>query len=155
MTTPPPTEATVRAVAAAISRAEIHDDRMTSDPARLRAWADTCQPHGITDTSLACRAVDTHYTQPGAQTVRVGDFITTYRRLRVADGEADKGNQLSAGTGGIARDGEPVWDAYDQHGAINRLCTACGAASMEACVRNGRTQRIPCASRLSRKGRAA
>lgn len=148
-----PTEATIRAVAAAISRAEIHDDRMTSDPQRLRAWADTAQPHGITDTSLACRAIDTHYTAPGANTIRVGDFIATYRRLRATDGETDKGRQLANGTGGIARDGEPVWDAYDQHGAIERHCPTCEAAPMEACVRRGKVQRIPCATRLSRKGR--
>lgn len=154
-----PTEQTIRAVAAAISRAEIHDDRMTSDPARLRVWAEACQPHGITDTALACRAVDEHYTRPDADTLRVGTFVGTYRRLRAIDAETDKGAAVAALPAGdpqsgglpIAAEGEPVWAAYDQHGAIDLPCETCGAGEREACVNlaTNLTRKIPCTSRTA------
>ncbi|MGO3325339.1 hypothetical protein [Gordonia sp. (in: high G+C Gram-positive bacteria)] len=151
---------TVRAVAAAISRAEIHDDRMTADPNRITAWAETAEPHGIDDTALACRAVDAHYTRADADTLRCGAFIGAYRKLRALDGEEAKGaavGSLPPGNvdGGISADGEPVWDAYDQHGAIDRECPTCGAGEREACVNavNGKTRKIPCFARLRRTQR--
>lgn len=153
-----PTPDTIRAVASAISRAEIHDDRMTSDKARLGVWAETCQPHGITDTALACRAVDEHYTRADADTIRVGNFVSTYRRLRAIDAETDKGSAVAALPAGdpqsgglpIAADGTPVWAAYDQHGAVDLPCETCGAGEREACVNLATklTRKIPCVSRL-------
>ena len=158
-----PTEDTIRAVAAAISRAEIHDDRMTSDPNRIRAWADTSAPHGITDTALACQAVDQHYTAPGANTLRAGDFIAIYRRLRAQHAEAEKGNalhELPAPTtpdpqlGGLPIgdvDGQPIWHAYQHaYNAIAHTCPTCGAQPDDACINelNGRTRKIPCLTRV-------
>ena len=154
-----PTEVTIRAVAAAISRAEIHDDRMTSDPNRIRAWADTCAPHGIDDTEIACRAVDEHYTAPGADTLRAGAFIAAYRKLRRDRAEAEKGDLAALPSpdpqfGGLpigGADGEPVWVAYEQHGAIQLPCATCGAAPEESCVNTGtsKSRKIPCVSRLA------
>lgn len=143
---------TVRAVAAAISRAEIHDDRMTSDPNRISAWSETCEPHGIDETSLACKAVDEYYTRADADTLRCGAFITAYRKRRALDGEEAKAAELTAGSGGISADGQPVWDAYDVHDAIDRDCPTCGAGEREACVNpvNGKTRKIPCFARLRR-----
>lgn len=153
--TPPPE--TIRAVAAAISRAEIHDDRMTSDPNRIRAWADTCTPHGINDTAIACHAVDHHYTRPGVDTIRVGDFIAAYRKLRRDQAEADKGTQTAGpdrqldGLPIAGADGNPVWSAYEVDDAILLTCRSCGAEPEHACHNTitGGPRKVPCFTRLA------
>ena len=154
---------TVRAVAAAISRAEIHDDRMTSDPNRITTWSETCEPHGVDDTSLACRAVDEHYTRVDADTLRCGAFIGAYRKLRALDGEeakADEIHQLPSAAGDpqfgnlpIRTEGKPVWAAYEQFDAITRECPTCGARPEESCVNrvNNQTRRLPCLRRMKPK----
>lgn len=156
------TEHTIRAVAAAISRAEIHDDRMTSDANRIRVWADTCAKHGIDDTQLACQAVDAHYEQRDPDTLRVGTFIANYRRIRALAGEIDKGEQIAAAEiappdpqlAGLpigSADGKPIWTAYEHaHNAIAHPCTTCGAAPEESCTNpvNGKARKIPCIARV-------
>lgn len=148
MTTP--TAAAIRAAEVALSRAEIHDDRVTSDRHRIRVWADTITPHNIDDTAIVCRAVDAHYATPGADTIKVGDLITAYRRLRAERGERDKGDQLHSlpASGAIATPdpqlgdlpiggatGTPVWHAYEHaYNAIAYACPTCGAEPQEACI---------------------
>lgn len=154
MTDNMPTAEAVRAATAALNRANIHDDRLVADKTRIRVWADTMTVHGIVDTALACRAVDVYYAQPGAQTAKVGDIIAAYRRLRAEWGEREKAEDLreltSGGFAGINATGEPVWDAYEAHDAVDRECPSCGALPNESCVNpiNNQPRRIPCVSRL-------
>lgn len=153
MTARQPAADDIRAVAAAISRAEIHDDRMTADHTRIQVWAEATCIHGVTDTATACQAVDAHYTRPGADTMRVGDLIANYRRLRALEGEEAKARELTSG--GMATSGDPVWDAYEHYGAIDRECPTCGAGVRESCTNGVLTRRIPCAARQKRTGLGA
>lgn len=157
------TEDVVRAAAAALSRAEIHDDRITSDRNRIEAWAESMTTYACTDTAIACRAVDTHYSQTAAPAIKVGDVIAAYRKIRGEQAEREKGEAIAAlpappppdpqlgglPIGGV--DGKPIWHAYEHaHNAIRYACPTCEAQPEESCVNaiNGRARKIPCTARV-------
>ncbi|EAS0269327.1 hypothetical protein E7939_21790 [Salmonella enterica] len=156
MTTP--SADAIRAAGTALARAEIFDDRVTADKARIAAWAEAMDPHGI-DQADALEAVTAHYSAPGATTVRVGDVIAGARKVRRERAEREKGEQAAiAGPdrqlGGLpiaGANGTPVWSAYEQHGAIDLPCRTCDAEPNDACVNTvtGQTRVIPCISRLA------
>lgn len=148
----------IRAAAAAISRAQIFDDRVTADEHRIRAWAEAIQPFAI-DQADACHAVTAHYQASGADTIKVGDVIALARKLRGERAEREKGEAVAAiappdpQLGGLpigGADGTPVWSAYEQHDAISRPCPTCHAKPEEACVNasTGVARKLPCISRL-------
>ncbi|QOC56073.1 hypothetical protein SEA_CLOWN_75 [Gordonia phage Clown] len=155
------TDDDIRAAAAALARAEIFDDRVTSDDARNLAWAEAMAPHGI-DVADALAAVTAHYSKPGADTIRVGDVIAAARKIRAERAEREKGEQVSQASaitppdnqlGGLpiaGADGKPIWSAYDEHGAIGLPCTTCDAQPDDACINlaTGLTRKIPCMTRL-------
>ncbi|WP_439030245.1 hypothetical protein [Gordonia terrae] len=161
-------EAALLAAGTAIARAEIFDDRVTSDEERIKAWAEAMAPHGI-DKADALAAVTAHYSAPGADTIRVGDVITAARKIRRDRAERDKGEQVAQAAaitgpdrqlGGLPigqADGKPIWDAYDEHDAIELPCRTCQAQPDQACVNlaTGMTRKIPCLSRLSDGVKAA
>ncbi|AOE44338.1 hypothetical protein SEA_EYRE_58 [Gordonia phage Eyre] len=160
-------EAALLAAGTAIARAEIFDDRVTSDQERIQAWAEAMAPHGI-DKADALAAVTAHYTAPGADTIRVGDVIAAARKIRRERAERDKGEQVAQAAitgpdrqlGGLPignADGEPIWDAYEEHDAIELACRTCQAKPREACVNlaTHMTRKIPCLSRLADGVKAA
>ena len=159
MTTPPPAWA-IEAAGAALSRAEIFDDRVTSDRPRILLWAEALTKYGI-EAPDAIAAVTAHYQQAGADTPKPGDIIEFARKIRRERAEREKADDLVAlqpppppdpqfGNLPIATDGEPVWAAYEEWDAIEITCRTCGAAPREGCVNTatGTDRKIPCVSRL-------
>lgn len=160
MTNPPPAWA-IEAAGAALSRAEIFDDRVTSDRPRILLWAEALTKYGI-EAPDAIAAVTAHYQQAGADTPKPGDIIEFARKIRRERAEREKAQSLAAlppspspdpqfGNLPIATDGEPVWSAYEEHDAIEHPCRTCGAAPREGCVNTatGGDRKIPCVSRLA------
>ena len=157
MTTPHPD--LIRAAGAALARAAIFDDRITdSDQARILAWAQAMEPFAITQPD-ALEAVTRHYQKPDADTIRVGDLIADAREIRRQRAEREKGSpeQLpptppdpQTGNLPIPTGGTPVWEAYEQHGAIGRVCPTCDAKPEESCINlaTNMTRKIPCVARL-------
>ncbi|QAY17675.1 hypothetical protein SEA_MARTEENA_71 [Gordonia phage Marteena] len=153
-----PSEMAIRAAGTALARAEIFDDRVTADTARIQAWAEAMDPHGL-DQADAIAAVTAHYSAPGATTVRVGDVITAARKIRRERAEREKGEQAAIAApdrqlGGLPigdADGTPIWPAYEQHDAITVPCRTCQAQPDEACVNlmTQMTRKIPCTTRIT------
>ncbi|QGJ87616.1 hypothetical protein SEA_FAITH5X5_62 [Gordonia phage Faith5x5] len=154
-----PSETAIRAAGTALARAEVFDDRVTADTARIQAWAEAMEPHGI-DQADALAAVTAHYTAAGADTIRVGDVIAGARKVRRERAEREKGEQtaIAAGPDGQLAglpigqaDGTPIWPAYEQHDAITVPCRTCQAQPDEACVNlaTQMTRKIPCATRIT------
>ncbi|AOE45065.1 hypothetical protein SEA_ZIRINKA_67 [Gordonia phage Zirinka] len=153
-----PSEMAIRAAGTALARAEIFDDRVTADTARIQAWAEAMEPHGL-DQADAIAAVTAHYSAPGATTVRVGDVITAARKIRRERAEREKGEQAAIAApdrqlGGLPigdADGTPIWPAYEQHDAITVPCRTCQAQPDEACVNlaTQMTRKIPCTTRIT------
>ncbi|AMS03232.1 hypothetical protein PP487_gp73 [Gordonia phage Herod] len=153
-----PSEMAIRAAGTALARAEIFDDRVTADTARIQAWAEAMEPHGL-DQADAIAAVTAHYSAPGATTVRVGDVITAARKIRRERAEREKGEQVAIAApdgqlGGLPigdADGTPIWPAYEQHDAITVPCRTCQAQPDEACVNlaTQMTRKIPCTTRIT------
>ncbi|QWY84574.1 hypothetical protein PP496_gp65 [Gordonia phage Yeet412] len=153
-----PSEMAIRAAGTALARAEIFDDRVTADTARIQAWAEAMEPHGL-DQADAIAAVTAHYSAPGATTVRVGDVITAARKIRRERAEREKGEQAAIAApdrqlGGLPigdADGTPIWPAYEQHEAITVPCRTCQAQPDEACVNlaTQMTRKIPCTTRIT------
>lgn len=151
-------ESTVRATAAALSRAALLDDRITDgDPARIAAWAEVIERHGLEQSDLL-QGVARHYDRPGTTTIKVGDLVGEARECRRDRAEREKaqpaaiaapdtqlGNLPIAGA-----DGPPVPDAYEVNGAVDRPCATCKAGPMEPCINKitGSPRKIPCLARL-------
>ena len=156
-TTAPPPAWAIQAAGAALARAEIFDDRMTADRARTLVWAEAFTTYGI-EQADAMAAVTAHYQQPNPNTPKPGDVIELARKIRRERAEREKVAELPAIAAPdpqsndlpIPTDGEPVWSAYEQHGAIDLDCRTCGAPPNEGCVNTttGLDRRIPCVSRL-------
>ncbi|MGC5249630.1 hypothetical protein ACPXB3_22230 [Gordonia sp. DT219] len=165
MTDQPPPEWAIKAVAAALSRAEIYDDRVTSDRARIIAWAESFTRYGI-EQADAIAGVVAHYDQPGAQTPKPGDIIELARKVRRERAEREKADEVAslppaappdpqlAGLPIAGADGEPIWNAYEQHDAILRTCPTCKAEPETACVNlaTNMVRKIPCAARMKQVG---
>ncbi|WLP90238.1 hypothetical protein [Gordonia sp. NB41Y] len=160
MTNPP--DWAIKAAGAALSRAEIFDDRVTADRARILAWAEALATYGI-EQGDAIAAVTAHYQRAGADTPKPGDVIAEARKIRAERAEREKAEAMSAlptaavppdrQLGGLPIanvDGEPIWDAYEEHGAISRICPTCDAQPNEGCVNlaTGGDRKIPCVARL-------
>ncbi|QDM56417.1 hypothetical protein PP515_gp70 [Gordonia phage Sidious] len=153
-----PSEMAIRAAGTALARAEIFDDRVTADTARIQAWAEAMEPHGL-DQADAIAAVTAHYSAPNADTVRVGDVITAARKIRRERAEREKGEQAAIAApdrqlGGLPigeADGTPIWPAYEQHDAITVPCRTCQAQPDDACVNlaTQMTRKIPCTTRIT------
>lgn len=157
------TEQDIRCATTALGRAEIFDDRVTADRARIAAWAEALTPFAF-DPPDVIAAVTAHYQRAGADTIRPGDVIAAARKIRSERAEREKGAAASAlptpvvppdrQLGGLPIanvDGEPIWNAYEAHGAIERPCPTCDAPPEEACTntQTGTVRRIPCTTRLT------
>ena len=156
-----PTPDTIRTAGAALARAAIFDDRITdSDQARILAWAEAIEPHRISQPDVLA-AVTAYYQRRGVDAIRPGDLIAAAREIRRQRAEREKGSPaaLPAGPtpdpqlGGLpigGANGKPVWEAYEQHDAITRICPACDAKPDESCINpsTGGTRRMPCVARL-------
>lgn len=157
MTTAPPPDWAIQAAGAALSRAEVFDDRVTADRARILVWAEAFTTYGI-EQADAMAAVTAHYQQPNPNTPKPGDVIELARKIRRERAEREKVAELPAiappdpqfGDLPIDADGEPAWAAYEQHGAITRECRTCGAPVGHGCVNTatGNDRKIPCVARL-------
>lgn len=145
------TETDIRCATAALGRAEIFDDRVTADEVRIASWAEAFAPFGFEQPDIL-GAVTAHYQQPGAQTPKPGDIIEGARKIRRERAEREKADDLAAlqPPPPIATDGEPVWAAYEEWGAIEQPCRTCKAAVREGCINTatGTDRKIPCVSRL-------
>lgn len=160
MTLPPP-EWAIKAAAAALSRAEIYDDRMTSDRNRIISWAESFTRYGI-EQQDAIAGVIAYYDQPGVQTPKPGDIIDQARKIRRERAERQKAEEVAAlpappppdpqlsGLPIAGANGDPVWSAYEQHDAILRHCPTCKAEPETACVNlaTGMVRKIPCTARM-------
>ncbi|MDL9938702.1 hypothetical protein QSJ18_18300 [Gordonia sp. ABSL1-1] len=161
------TEQDIHCATVALGRAEIFDDRMTSDKARIKAWAEAFAPFGF-EVPTILDAVTAHYQTAGASTPKPGDIIALARKARGERAEREKGADLASlpapaapdpQLGGLPianADGDPIWDAYEQHGAITITCPTCKSAPEHACLNlaTNMIRKIPCVARL-RDGRRA
>ncbi|NMM84288.1 hypothetical protein B2J88_07930 [Rhodococcus sp. SRB_17] len=78
-------ESTVLAVAGALGRAALFDDRITAgDQARIAAWSEALEPYGI-DQATMLNAVTAFYREPRDRSITVGDLTRTARDLRQSD----------------------------------------------------------------------
>ncbi|QPO17136.1 hypothetical protein SEA_LILBEANIE_58 [Gordonia phage Lilbeanie] len=149
----------IEAAKVAWQKARLYDDRLGDvDKNRLGVWAEALASLDA-HPDEAHDAVTRWYTAAGGRerVIQIGDILaeirTRRRQLAEADhtanviGHAVEDPQLSGL--GINADGDPVWTAYEQHGAIKIPCD-CGAAPDDACVNtaNGAVRKIPCTSRL-------
>lgn len=166
MTPEPPPEWAIEAAGAALARAEIFDDRMTADSARILAWAEALATYGITKPD-AMAAVTAHYQRPAADTPKPGDIIAEARKIRGERAEREKGDVAAlppanpdpqlGGLPIVAADGKPVWSAYEQHGAIDLACPTCKSKPDESCTNlaTGMARKIPCTARIVAGTKAA
>lgn len=156
-------QASVRAAAAAWSRARIYDDKLGDpDKARLAAWAESVDRWQL-DTPDLLEGVNRYYEGcTDGRTIGIGDVLNHAREIRRQRAENEKAAQEHAAAaalppGGysglpINAQGKPVWDAYDINGAITRPCPRCHAEPNCACVTSwGGAQKIPCLARMSTK----
>ncbi|GAB2646204.1 hypothetical protein GCM10027169_12950 [Gordonia jinhuaensis] len=164
MTTPPPPDWAIAAAGAALSRAEVFDDRVTADRARILVWAEAFATYGI-EQADAVAAVTAHYQQADARTPGPGDIIAHARKIRGERAERERGRNATAAISPpdsqfaglpIPTSGEPIWAAYEQLDAITVPCRTCGAQPDDACVNlaTGTVRKIPCVARLTDGKRA-
>lgn len=162
-------QASVRAAAAAWSRARIYDDKLGEpDKARLAAWAESIDRWKLDAPDLLEGANVFYEGNTTGRTIGIGDLLHHAResrrmraeRERMAEVHADVVNAAAAAAlpGGtysgfpINAQGKPVWAAYDVNDAISRQCPSCRALPDDACVTaRGAAQKIPCLSRLISK----
>lgn len=163
MTNPPPPDWALQAAGAALARAEVFDDRVTADRARIIVWAEALTTYRI-EQADAMAAVTAHYQQPGAQTPKPGDIIDQARKIRRERAEREKAEEVAAlpappppdpqlsGLPIAGANGDPIWSAYEQHDAILRHCPTCKAEPETACVNlaTGMVRKMPCTRRLKR-----
>lgn len=159
-------EASMRGAAAAWSRARIYDDKLGDpDNARLAAWAESVERWRLDIPDLV-EAVQRYYEGcTDGRTIGIGDLMHHARESRRQRAESEKAAEEHAaataapalppgGYGGLPINavGEPVWDAYDINGAIDRQCPNCHAEPRCACVTQwGGAQKVPCRARLVNK----
>lgn len=162
-------EATIRAVGAALGRAALFDDKITAeDTARIAAWSEAIDPYKLAVEDLL-QAVTAHYQSEALRTVTSADLIRLGRDIRkdraqresIEDRKAHEDAMDAARgltppdpqMGGLpiaGGDGTPVPGAYAVNDAIDRVCPSCEAPAGEACfnVKSGSSRKIPCFSRL-------
>lgn len=152
----------MRAAAAAWSRARIYDDKLGEpDAARLAAWAESVERWKLDAPDLIEGVMRYYEGETHGRTIGIGDLLHHARESRRQRAERETAEQvhaaaaaLPAGDGWaglpINASGRPVWAAYDVNGAIDRQCPTCGALPNDACVsRTQRPQKIPCLSRMT------
>lgn len=165
------TPETIRATSAAMGRASLYDDYFgIEDSARLAAWAEAVQRFDLEQHHLL-NAVTTFYAGTPQGRLGIGELIRLARQVR-QDGTMKQesverqqrgitsGLTPAAAIAGPDRqlgglpiggaDGDPVWDAYDVNGAIDRDCPTCGEPAGGACVNavNDSARKIPCMARV-------
>jgi len=152
----------MRAAAAAWSRARIYDDKLGDpDTARLAAWAESIERWRL-DAPDLLEGVNAYYEGNTAnQTIGIGNLLHHAREARRLRAEREKAAEVHADVvaalppGGYAglpinAEGRPVWAAYDVKDAITRTCPRCHAAPNDACVTTrGTAQKIPCLPRMT------
>lgn len=152
----------VRAAAAAWSRARIYDDKLGDpDKARLAAWAESIERWKLDAPDLLEGVIRYYEGQTEGRTIGIGDLLHHAREVRRQRAESEKAAQVhteAAALPGadswaglpIQAQGVPVWPAYEVNDAISRQCPRCHAAPGDACV-NARDwpQKLPCLSRLT------
>lgn len=151
---------TIEAVGVAMGRARLFDNRIgDNDTARIAAWSEALEPYKFTAPQLL-NAVTDHYRANPERMIMPADLIRLARENRKDTAEREKGHDPRAAITGPDRqlgslpigggDGEPVWDAYDINGAIDRDCPTCDQPAGCACVNpvNDSARKIPCLSRL-------
>lgn len=155
----------VRAAAAAWSRARIWDDKLGDpDKVRLAAWAEAIDRWKL-ETPDLLEGVNVYYEgNTTGRIIGIGDLLHNARESRRQRAERERATEIHADVvaaralphsyGGlpINADGTPVWAAYDTNDAITRQCPRCHAAPDDACVTGrGTAQKIPCLPRITNK----
>lgn len=159
-------QASVRAAAAAWSRARIYDDKLGDhDKARLAAWAESVDRWQLDIPDLV-EGVNRYYEgETSGRTIGIGDLLHHARESRRQRAESEKAAEVHAEVTAakalprgeyeglpINATGKPVWAAYDINGASDRECPNCHAEPRCACVtRWGTAQKIPCLARMTNK----
>ncbi|WP_378735480.1 hypothetical protein [Nocardia brasiliensis] len=151
----------VRAAAAAWSRARIYDDKLGDpDKARLAAWAESIERWKLDAPDLLEGVIRYYEGETDGRTIGIGDLLHHGREARRQRAERETAAEVHAavtaalpvsGTGlPLRAAGDPVWAAYDVNGAIDRPCPRCKADPNCACVteRNA-PQKMPCLARLT------
>lgn len=141
-------------------------DRRTIGEGDIVAWGSALRPD--LDLQLALEAVRIHHatSEDWIKPVHLNKLAVDIRKDRAdrEDREAREARQLGNDVrhgiatpdpqlGGLpigAADGNPVWDAYDVNGAIDRDCPTCKQPAGCACVNqvNDNARKIPCMARL-------
>lgn len=154
-------EISIRAAGAALGRARLHDDRVTSDDAgRVAVWAEAFQPYAIKPHE-ALNAVTSYYSEPRDRVIGTGDVIRIVRNSRQdiaqRDTVADAAGELTPPDpqlGGLPIDGangRAIPAAYEINNAIDRDCPTCKAPADHWCVNlidRTCTRKIPCLKRM-------
>lgn len=153
----------IRAAAAAWSRARIYDDKLGDpDKARLAAWAESIERWKLDAPDLLEGVIRYYEGETVGRTIGIGDLLHHARESRRQRAERETAAEVHAAVtaalpggdswGGmpIKVAGDPVWAAYDVNGAIDRPCPRCRAEPNCACVTDRDTpQKLPCLARLN------
>lgn len=170
-------EATIRAVSAAMGRAALFDDKITeADTGRLAVFAEALEPlrpehpelldavtahYRATDRTIAAADIaihiksarrDRHDRLPPAERQAREDALDAARGFGTPSGDRQLGGLPIAGA-----DGAPIPGAYAAHDAINLTCTTCNAEPGEPCTNpgTGSPRKTPCLNRLKAGHRQA
>lgn len=152
-------QASMRAAAAAWSRARIHDDKLGEpDKVRLAVWAESIERWKLEAPDLLI-GVDAYYEgETNHQTIGIGNLLHHARESRRLRAEREKAAAVHADVVAALPGapfnvgGTPVWAAYDANDAITRQCPRCHAQPNDACVTaRGTAQKMPCVARLTGK----
>ncbi|MGW6658907.1 hypothetical protein [Rhodococcus sp. NPDC055024] len=82
-------ERTIVAVAAALGRAALFDDKITADDkARIAAWSEALDPFGI-DQATMLNAVTAYYRDPRDRSITVGELTRIARDIRQVEATSE------------------------------------------------------------------
>lgn len=75
--------ATIRAVAAALGRARLYDDKLgNADEGRIAAWAEVVDQYDIDQSDLLAGVTAYYSTNPGGRVMQVADLVRHARAIR-------------------------------------------------------------------------
>lgn len=89
--------ATIRAVATALGRARLFDDKLGgSDEGRIAAWAEAVEPHALSQADMLQAVTDFYSSNDGGRTMQVSDLIRHARNLRRDRAQAESDAERQA-----------------------------------------------------------
>lgn len=87
---------TIRAVAMALGRARLFDDRLGgSDEGRIAAWAEAAEPHHLSQEDMMA-SVTAYYAEESGKAMQVADLIRVGRRIRTDRGQREADDEREA-----------------------------------------------------------